>query len=72
MIKKYEDNGTKLNNPHRALVCSPNNLFVGTEDDDKIASLSLTFSDKERKNFIYASSTLGTLVGEDALIQAAY
>ena len=28
--------------------------------------------DKERKNYIYASSTLGTLVGEDELIQAAY
>lgn len=72
MIKKYEDTGTKLNNPHRAIVCSPNNLFVGTEDNDKIASLSVKFDDVKRKNFIYASSTLGTLVGEDALVQVAY
>lgn len=77
MIKKYESKkdasgNVALNNPHRAVVCSPNNLFVGTEDIDKIASLSLTFSDKERMNYIYAGSTLGTLTGEDDLFQIAY
>lgn len=72
MIKKYEFKDGAAHKPHRALVVSPKNLFTGTEDKDKIASLSLTFSDKERKNYIYASSTLGTLVGEDELIQAAY
>lgn len=80
MIKKYETittevNGqtvTKLNNPHRAVVVSPNNLFVGTEDKDKVASLSIKFDDITRKNHIYASSTIGTLIGEDALLQAAY
>lgn len=72
MIKKYESNGTKLNNPHRALAVSPNNLFVGTEDKDKVASLTIKFDDITRKNHIYASSTIGTLIGEDALLQAAY
>ena len=79
MIKKYEaelevDGKTikRLNNPHRALVVSPNNLFVGTEDKDKIANLTIKFNDIDRKNYIYASSTIGTLVGEDALLQAAY
>ena len=84
MIKKYETittttgegqnavTTTKLNNPHRAVVVSPNNLFVGTEDKDKIASLTIKFDDITRKNHIYASSTIGTLIGEDALLQAAY
>lgn len=72
MIKKYESDGTKLNNPHRALAVSPNNLFVGTEDKDKVASLTIKFDDITRKNHIYASSTIGTLIGEDALLQAAY
>lgn len=71
MIKKYEDNGTALNCPHRAIVCSPENLFVGTNDRDKIANLSISFNDKDRKNYIYASSKIGTLVGEDALVQVA-
>lgn len=84
MIKKYEtiitttgegDNAVtteRVNNPHRAIVVSPKNLFVGTEDKDKIASLSIKFDDITRKNHIYASSTIGTLIGEDALLQAAY
>lgn len=79
MIKKYEaeyeaDGKTikRLNNPHRALVVSKNNLFVGTEDKDKVASLTIKFDDITRKNHIYASSTIGTLIGEDALLQAAY
>lgn len=84
MIKKYETITTttgeganavttsKLNLPHRAVVCSPSNLFVGTEDEDTIADLSITFNDKERVNNIYASSTIGTLLGEDALFQVAY
>lgn len=71
MIGKYEDNGTGLNLPHRAVVCSPNNLFVGTDDTDKIAKLRITFNDKDQKNYIYAASKIGTLVGEDALIQVA-
>ena len=42
------------------------------EDKDKVASLTIKFDDITRKNHIYASSTLGTLIGEDALLQAAY
>lgn len=79
MIKKYEaelesDGKTikRVNNPHRALVVSPSNLFVGTEDKDKVASLTIKFDDITRKNHIYASSTIGTLIGEDELLQAAY
>lgn len=71
MIAKYEDTGTALTCPHRAIVCSPENLFVGTNDKDKIANLSISFNDKDRKNYIYAASKIGTLVGEDELIQVA-
>lgn len=71
MIGKYEDNGVALNCPHRAIVCSPKNLFVGTNDRDKIANLSISFNDKDRKNYIYAASKIGTLIGEDALVQVA-
>lgn len=71
MIKKYEDNGTKLNNPHRAILTSPQNLFVGTTDKDLIADLSVTFNDETRYNNIFAQSNIGTLVGEDDLVQVA-
>lgn len=71
MIKKYEDNGTSLNCPHRAVLTSPQNLFVGTTDKSLIADLSVNFNDETRYNNIFAQSNIGTLVGEDALVQVA-
>lgn len=71
-IKKYENDGTKLNLPHRAVFASPKNLFIGTEDTDVFAELNATFDDVTRANYFYAASNIGTLVGEDALVQVAY
>lgn len=72
MIKKYEDNGTSLNCPHRGLVTSASNLFVGTPDTDTIANLDITFDHVTRLNHIYAASKVGTLIGEDDLVQVAF
>lgn len=83
MIRKYETVTTtsgegssavttsKLNCPHRAVLASPQNLFVGTSDKDRMASLTVKFDDRKRDNFIYAASNLGTLIGEDELVQVA-
>lgn len=79
MIKKYEsitktvdsEEQTYLNCPHRAVLCSPQNLFAGTTDKDIFTSLTVKFDDRQRDNFIYASSNIGTLVGEDELVQVA-
>lgn len=71
MIKKYEDNGTSLNCPHRALVTSASNLFIGTPDTDAIAKTDITFDHVTRLNHIFAASKIGTLVGEDDLVQVA-
>lgn len=71
MIKKYEDNGKKLNNPHRVVYTSPKNLFAGTSDTALFGDLDIQFDHKERQNYIYAASDVGTLVGEDDLVQVA-
>lgn len=71
MIQKYEDNGTSFNCPHRALVTSASNLFVGTSDKDVIANVDITFDHVTRLNHIFAASKIGTLVGEDDLVQVA-
>lgn len=71
MIKKYEDDGTKFNLPHRAVYTSPSNLFAGTSDTGLFATLDVNFDRKERKNFIYAAGDFGTLIGEDELVQVA-
>ena len=72
MIKKYEDNGTSLNCPHRAILTSPQNLFAGTTAKEAISDVSVTFDDVTRLNHIFAQSNIGTLVGEDALVQCAF
>lgn len=71
-ISKFENSGTALNNPHRGVFVSPKNLFVGTEAKNTLADVTATFDDVTRNNYFYAASNLGTLVGEDALVQVAY
>lgn len=71
LFKEFENDGTKINAPYRALISTPNNLFVGTEDTKRVADLDITFDDVDRMNYIYAESKIGTLVGEDALIHLA-
>lgn len=71
LIKKFENDGTKLNAPYRALISTPNNLFVGTDDTQRVADLSVHFDDTDRMNYIFAQSNIGTLVGEDALTHLA-
>ena len=71
LIKKFEDTGTALNNPHRAVVCSPKNLFVGTDDKERVATLRVSFNEETQYNNIFSTAKIDTLVGEDALIQVA-
>ena len=72
MIKEYEDNGTKLNLPHRAVYSAPSNLLVGTSGAQPISDLSIKFDDITRNNYIYSTGKLGTLVQEDAMVHVAY
>lgn len=71
LIRKFFDNGTTIDCPHRALLASPSNLFCGTSDKKRLASLTVNFDDRKRDNFIFAESDLGTIVGEDELVQVA-
>lgn len=72
LIKKFEDTGTKLRAPHRAVYAPVSNLFVGTSDSSIFADFDTFFDQKTRNNHMYAASNIGTLVGEDDLIQIAY
>lgn len=71
-IEKYQNNGTKLNLPHRAVFGTPNQLFVGSPANKIISDMDIWFEKKDRKNYIYSTGKLATLVGEDNLFQLAY
>lgn len=71
-ISKYQNNGTKLNMPHRAVYGSPKQLFVGTPANELISDLDIWFEKKDRTNYLYSTGKLGCLIGEDNLFQIAY
>lgn len=72
MIQQYENDGTKLNAPHRAYYGSPKNIFVGTPAEKIMSDLEVWFNKDERNTKAYSAGKLGVLLGEDDLFQIAY
>lgn len=72
MIKAYQNNGTKLNIPHRAVFTAPSELLVGTPADSIISQFDNHFNRTTRLNHTYACGKIGTQIGQDDLIQMAY
>lgn len=72
MINAYENTGTKLNKPYRAVLANINQLQVGTNADGLISDLDVFFDQKERMNYIYSTGKIGTQILEDDMFHAAY
>ncbi|EGK04662.1 hypothetical protein [Dysgonomonas mossii] len=72
MIQAFEDNGTTLNKPHRALFCTKDNLKVGFESSNLMPDLKIWFSEDDQTNKILGRDKMGTLTWQDELIQFAY
>ena len=71
-IMAYENTGTKLNMPYRAVYANINQLQIGTDADSLISDLDVWFDKKERRNYIYATGRIGTQILEDDMFHAAY
>ena len=73
MIMKYQNDGTKLNLPHRAVFGSPSSkCWIGTPANDLISELDIWFDKKDRMNYLYSTGKMGTQIGQDDLFQLAY
>ena len=75
IIAKSLQNTTNANAmmlPFRAFLTIKDNLLVGTESENEVADIQVHFDKKDRKNYIYVSDTIGTLIAQDDLIEAAY
>lgn len=72
MILEYQNDGTKLNLPHRAFYGSTSQLFVGSPDNAIVEKNEVWFNQDERAVKSYATGKIGTLVGEDDLFQIAF
>ena len=64
--------GKAWNKPHRALYTVKENLLVGSESENEIAELDIWFEKKDQVNYILAKDTIGTLIGQDDLLQVAF
>ena len=70
-IQSYENDGVKWNNPHRAVMCTKNNLLCGTPSDELIKTLSIWFSNDDQDVKMLARDKMGTLIFDDTLVQVA-
>jgi hypothetical protein len=71
MIRGFEDNGTKWNNPHRALFTTKKTLNFGSPATDAIADLQTWFDQKDQMNYMLAKDEIGTLIIDPRFVQYA-
>lgn len=72
IIQAYQNNGTKYNLPHRAILTTTDNLQIGTEEEGNFSEFDSFYDKKSKKSIIDFGFNLDAQVGLDHLIQAAY
>lgn len=58
VIKAYQDNGTKLNLPHRAVLSTPSNLRIGTLASDDFGKVEAFYDQYHKVNVIDGAYTI--------------
>jgi hypothetical protein len=68
-IRAYEDNGTKYNNPHRAVYTTVSNLNIGMEGTTLFDNVNSFYDKKSRVNRIEVSDAFDAKIIDDRLFQ---
>jgi hypothetical protein len=71
-IRQYEDNGTKWNQPHRALFSTKSNLQIGTEETSNLSELDPFYDKPSKKYIVDYAYNLDAKIAEDYLTMVAY
>lgn len=72
VIDQYQDNGTKWNLPHRAILTNKSNIPVGTMSEEDLTALDSFYDKTDKTNYIDAVYTIDTKHLENYLTVAAY
>lgn len=72
VIQNAQNNGTKLNLPHRAVYAAPSLLLAASPAANFISDLDIFFDRKSRTTNIFAGGKIGALISQDDLFQVAY
>jgi hypothetical protein len=71
-IRAYENNGTKWNQPHRALFTTKGNLQIGTEETSNLSELDAFYDKKSKMYCVDYGYNLDAKIAEDYLTMVAY
>ena len=71
MIAEFYDNGTKLNNPHRALFISKDLVAVGVDSISAFGDMKVWYNDDQRKVKVEAMGKADAKILNPALFQLA-
>lgn len=71
-INAYENTGTKVNKPYRAVFANKKQLMVGCPTDSLISDINIWYEKKERREYIDIMGKIGTSLLEDDMFHAAY
>ncbi len=71
-IKKFFNNGTKLNLPNRVILSATSNMPIGTEDENSLSNLDSFYWKKDKANYVDIAFSLDTNVLLEDLISVAY
>lgn len=72
MINTYFKTSTAWDKPYRAVFANPRNLLVGTPHSDVVSNLDIWFERKERRQYVYATGKIGTVIPQEDLVHVAY
>jgi hypothetical protein len=72
IIRSYYSNGTKYYLPHRAILLTPDNIQIGTEESAQMSGFDVIFDRTTKKNHIDFAFNIDAKVIVDYEIQAAY
>ncbi len=71
-IRGYENNGTKWNQPHRAIFTTKSNLQIGTEETSKLNELDPFYDKKTKQYIVDYGFNIDAKIAEDYLAMVAY
>ena len=72
LINTYNNGGTVINKPFRAVYTDPRNLLVGVDSNNAIDDFDVWFNRDERVNKIYSTGKIDTAIAEPKRVHVAY
>lgn len=71
MIQTYENNGTKLNNPHRAVLTTKSNLAIGVAENNVLDEIKVWYEPKEDRCYLRSRDSIDAKVLQEKMFTLA-